>query len=92
MALYREGKKGVVAFKRLIEYLTQYGTRIRHFDSVWTTYDECDNYTGTYYKNKFLMQETGVKLIYRNFGGLWNLLVTEQKEELKKLHHKIFRR
>lgn len=92
MALYREGKKGVVAFKRLIEYLTQYGTRIRRFDSLWTTYDECDNYTGTYYKNKFLMKETGVKLIYRDFGGLWNLLVTDQREELKKLHHKLFRR
>jgi len=70
MALYREGKKGVVSFKYLMEYLTQYGTKIGHFDSVWTTYDECDNYTGTYYKNKFLMKETGVKLIYRDFGGL----------------------
>ncbi len=91
MALYREGKKGVVSFKYLMEYLTQYGTKIGHFDNVWTTYDECDNYTGTYYKNKFLMRETGVKLIYRDFGGLWNLLVTEQMEALAQLHHKIFR-
>jgi len=37
------------------------------------------------------MKETGVKLIYRDFGGLWNLLVTEQMEALAQLHHKIFR-
>ncbi|MCF6334317.1 MAG: hypothetical protein L3J12_01065 [Spirochaetales bacterium] len=91
MAIYSEGKKGVVAFKRMMEYLTQYGTTIGHFDSVWTTYDNDDNYTGMYYKNKFKMKETGIKLQYSDFGGLWNLLVTEEISLLKNLHHQIFR-
>ncbi len=44
------------------------------------------------YKNKFLMQEVGVQLIYRDFGGMWNLLLTDQIEPLTKLHHKLFSR
>lgn len=91
MAIYSVGKKGVVAFKRMMEYLTQYGTTIAHFDSVWTTYDDEDIYTGTYYKNKFKMKETGIKLQYSDFGGMWNLLVTNKIAELKDLHHHIFR-
>ncbi len=91
MAIYAEGKKGVVAFKRMMEYLTQYGTTIGHFDSVWTTYDDDDSYTGTYYRNKFRMKETGIKLKYSDFGGLWNLLITEEIALLKDLHHQVFR-
>ncbi|MCK5153108.1 MAG: hypothetical protein KAQ93_02015 [Spirochaetales bacterium] len=91
MAVYSAGKKGVVSFKRMMEYLTQYGTTIGHFDSVWTTYDDDDIYTGTYYKNKFKMNETGIKLKYSDFGGIWNLLVTDQISTLKDLHHQIFK-
>jgi len=91
MAIYSSGKKGVVAFKRLMEYLTQYGSNIAFFDSVWTTYDDSDNYTGNYYRNKFLMEDTGIKLKYSDFGGEWNLIVTNRLEELKNLHHHIFR-
>ncbi|MCK5672217.1 MAG: hypothetical protein KAH95_02515 [Spirochaetales bacterium] len=91
MAIFSAGKKGIMAFKQMMEYLTQYGTTIAHFDSVWTTYDDDDEYTGTYYKNKFIMKETGIKLQYSDFGGMWNLLVTDKISELKNRHHKIFR-
>ncbi len=91
MAIYSAGKRGVVAFKRMMEFLTQYGTDIAHFDSVWTTYDDEDAYTGMYYRNKFLMEDTGVKLKYSDFGGSWNLLVTRKIAELKALHNHIFR-
>ncbi len=90
MAIYAAGKIGILAFKQMMEYLTQYGTDIAHFDSVWTTYDEEDNYTGTYYKNKFFMQETGEILQYRDFGGRWKLIYTDKIKELKELHHRIF--
>ena len=90
MAIYSAGKKGILSFKQMMEYLTQYGTDIAHFDSVWTTYDEEDSYTGTYYKNKFLMEETGVTLKYSDFGGRWKLLYTDKIKELKDLH-RIFR-
>ncbi len=90
MAIYAAGKRGILAFKQMMEYLTQYGTDIAHFDSVWTTYDEEDNYTGTYYKNKFFMQETGEILQYRDFGGRWKLIYTDKIKELKELHHRIF--
>ncbi len=90
MAIYSAGKQGVVAFKKMMEYLTQYGSDIAHFDSVWTTYDTEDTYTGTYYKNKFLMEDTGIKLQYSDFGGEWNLLVTRKIAELKKLHSHLF--
>ncbi len=91
MAIYSAGRKGIVAFKRMMEYLTQYGTAIAHFDSVWTTYDDEDSYTGTYYKNKFIMEDTGIKLKYSDFGGIWNLLSTNKISELKELHHQVFR-
>ncbi len=90
MAIYSPGKRGIVAFKKMMEYLTQYGTNIAHFDSVWTTYDTEDNYTGTYYKKKFLMEDTGIKLQYSDFGGKWNLLVTRKISELKKLNSHLF--
>ena len=90
MAIYAAGKRGILAFKQMMEYLTQYGTDIAHFDSVWTTYDEEDNYTGTYYKNKFFMQETGEILQYRDFGGRWKLIYTDKIKELKEVHHRIF--
>ncbi len=87
MAIYSAGKKGIVAFKRMMEY----GASIMNFDSMWTTYDEEDEYTGTYYKNRFLMEDTGIKLKYSNFGGLWNLLVTDKMAEMRKFHNKIFK-
>jgi len=87
MAIYTAGKKGVVAFKRMMEY----GASIMNFDSMWTTYDEEDEYTGTYYKNKFLMKNTDIKLNYSDFGGLWNLLVTDKMSEMRKFHDKIFK-
>jgi hypothetical protein len=90
MAIFSAGKKGILAFKHTMEYLTQYGTDIAHFDSVWTTYDDADIYTGTYYKNKFMMKDTGIKLQYSDFGGKWNLLVTNKISELKNQYHKIF--
>jgi len=87
MAIYTAGKKGVVAFKRLMEY----GASIMKFDSMWTTYDDEDEYTGTYYKNRFLMKSTGIKLEYSDFGGSWNLLVTDKMAEMKKFHDRIFK-
>ena len=51
MAIYSAGRKGVIAFKRMMEY----GTTIMNFDSLWTTYDDDDKYTGTYYKKKFIL-------------------------------------
>lgn len=90
MAIYAAGKRGILAFKQMMEYLTQYGTDIARFDSVWTTYDEEDNYTGTYYKNKFFMQETGETLQYSDFGGRWKLIYTDKIKELKALHNRIF--
>ena len=87
MAIYSAGKKGVVAFKRMMEY----GATIVQFDSLWTTYDDADEYTGMYYKNKFIMEDTGIKLIYSDFGGTWNLLVTDRIAELKDRHNQIFK-
>jgi hypothetical protein len=86
MAIYSAGKKGVVAFKRMMEY----GASILNFDSLWTTYDNEDEYTGTYYRNKFLMKNTGIKLNYSDFGGSWNLLTTDRLAELSRLHNRIF--
>ncbi len=87
MAIYAAGRKGVVAFKRMMEY----GASIMKFDSMWTTYDDDDEYTGTYYKNRFLMKSTGIKLNYSDFGGSWNLLVTDKMAEMKKFHDQIFK-
>jgi len=87
MAIYTAGKKGIVAFKRMMEY----GASIMNFDSMWTTYDDEDEYTGTYYKNKFLMEDTNIKLNYSDFGGSWNLLVTDKMAEMKKFHDHIFK-
>jgi hypothetical protein len=92
MALYREGKRGIIAFKRLIEYLTQYLYYVARVDSVWTTYDKSDTFTGTYYKNKFLMEDVDVTLVYRDFGGLWQLICSDRIEEGKNLYHRLFRR
>ena len=88
MAIYAAGRKGVIAFKRMMES----GTAIVHFDSLWTTYDDDDEYTGTYYKNKFMMEDTGIKLKYSDFGGTWNLLFTDKLDELKTHYYQIFRK
>ena len=91
MALYREGKRGIISFKRLIEYITQYLYYIGKFDSVWTTYDKSDTFTGTYYKNKFLMRDFGMTLVYRDFGGRWELIFSDRVEEAKNLYRRLFR-
>jgi hypothetical protein len=92
MAIYKEGRDGVVGFKRLMEFLTQYIAYVACADSIWTTNDVTDPYTGNYYKSKFLMYDVGVRLTYRNFGGKWNVLCTERVQELGKLHRELFRR
>jgi hypothetical protein len=92
MAIYKEGRDGVVAFKRLMEFLTQYIAYVACADSIWTTNDVTDPYTGNYYKSKFLMHDMGVRLTYRDFGGKWNLLCTDKVQELGKLHRELFRR
>ena len=90
MGLYREGREGIVAFKKLMESLTQYAYYIGKVDSIWTTYDELDSYTGTYYRRKLLMESAGVRLIYRDFGGLWNLIFTDRIEELREVYDNMF--
>ncbi len=92
MGLFKEGRAGVVAFKALMEYLTQYAYYIAGVDSIWTTYDDNDPYTGNYYKSKMLMQESGVRLTYRDFGGRWNLIWTDRITELRELNRAMFRR
>jgi len=91
MAIYKEGRSGVVGYKRLMEYITQYAPQIAHADGIWTTNDVNDPYTGNYYKTKFMMEEMGVKLTYRDFGGKWNLLCTEKIQELEGIHRGLFR-
>ncbi len=90
MGLYIEGREGIIAFKKLMESLTQYAYYIAQVDSIWTTYDEIDTYTGTYYRRKLLMESAGVKLSYRDFGGLWNLIYTDRIEELKDVNRNMF--
>ncbi len=92
MGLFKEGHSGVIAFKRLLEYLTQYAYYIAGVDSIWTTYDANDPFTGSYYKSKLLMREAGVRLTYRDFGGKWNLIWTDRIQELRDLHRDMFRR
>lgn len=91
MSVYREGKFGVIAFKRLIEDLFQYGYEVAHYDSAWTTYDSSDQYTGTYYKNRFLFEEFGATLSYRDFGGKWNLIYTDRIQENCENRESLFR-
>ncbi|MCR9141780.1 MAG: hypothetical protein NXI24_05975 [bacterium] len=91
MSVYREGKFGVIAFKRLIEDLFQYGYEVAHYDSVWTTYDASDQYTGTYYKNRFLFEEFGETLSYRDFGGTWNLIYSDRVKENCENRESLFR-
>jgi len=92
MGLYIEGREGIIAFKKLMESLTQYAYYIAGVDSIWTTYDEMDTYTGTYYRRKLLMEGAGVKLTYRDFGGLWNLIFTDRIEELRDIYENMFER
>ncbi len=92
MGLFKEGRGGVVAFKNLMEFLTQWAYYIAGVDSIWTTYDGNDPFTGNYYKSKLLMQESGVRLTYRDFGGKWNLIWTDKIEELRDLHRGMFTR
>jgi hypothetical protein len=92
MAIYKEGKSGVVAYKRLMEFLTQYAHHIARADTILTTYAVNDPYTGNYYKSKFMMEEAGAALTYRDFGGKWILLWTDKILELSKLHRDLFKK
>jgi hypothetical protein len=92
MGVYKEGHIGVIAFKKLLEFLARNAHRIAGADSVWTTYDANDPFTGNYYKSKMLMREAGVRLTYRDFGGRWNLIWTDRILELYNLHRDMFRR
>jgi len=92
MAIYKEGRDGVFAYKRLMEFIVQYLYLIALPDSIWTTYEGNDPFTGNLYKNKFKMEEMGVRLTYRDFGGKWNLLCTDKIEELHRLHRDLFRK
>ena len=92
MGLYVEGKRGIVAFKGLMENFAQYAYSPGRFDSIWTTYDDLDPYTGTYYKRKLLMNETDVCLTYRDFGGTWRLIYTDRIADLRDFKKEMFRR
>ncbi len=92
MGLFKEGHSGVIAFKKLLEFLARNAYCIAGVDSVWTTYDVNDPFTGNYYKSKLLMRESGVRLTYRDFGGRWNLIWTDRILELHNLHRDMFRR
>jgi hypothetical protein len=92
MAIYKEGRDGVFAYKRLMEFLVHWVPLVSFPDSIWTTYEINDPFTGNLYKNKFMMEETGARLTYRDFGGKWNLLCTEKIQELHKLHRNLFRK
>jgi len=91
MAIYREGRDGVFAYKRLMEFLVYHIPLISFPDSIWSTYEVNDPYTGNLYKSKFMMEEMGVRLTYRDFGGRWILLRTDKIKELHTLHHSLFR-
>jgi hypothetical protein len=92
MAIYKEGREGVFGYKRLMEFLVHHVPLVAFPDSIWTTYEENDPFTGNLYKNKFMMEDTGVRLTYRDFGGKWNLLCTEKIQELHTLHRNLFRK
>ncbi len=91
-AIYKEGRDGVFAYKRLMEFIVHHLYLIALPDSIWTTYEVNDPFTGNLYKNKFKMEEMGVRLTYRDFGGKWNLLCTDKMLELHALHHNLFRK
>jgi hypothetical protein len=92
MAIYRGGKAGAIGFKVMMECLSQYIHRVAQLDAIFTTNDDTDTYTGNYYKSKFLMNDAGVRLTYRDFGGKWNLIWTDKIEELCRIHKDLFRR
>lgn len=91
-AIYKEGRDGVFAYKRMMEFVVHHLYLIAFPDSIWTTYEVNDPFTGNLYKNKFMMEEMGVRLTYRDFGGKWNLLCTDKMQELHALHHNLFRK
>jgi len=90
--LFKEGRQGVVAFKRLMEWVTTYAHEVARLDSIWTTYDAGDPFTGQYYKTKLLMEELGVRLKYGDFGGIWVLICTEKVAELRASRRDMFAR
>lgn len=92
MGLFKEGRQGVVAFKHLMEFLTSYAHEVARLDSIWTTYDANDPFTGEYYKTKLLMEELGVRLKYGDFGGIWVLICTEKIAELRVSRRDMFAR
>ncbi len=91
MVLFRDGKMGSVAFKCIVELLLKFYYENAHYDSFWTTYDVTDVYTGTYYKKRFLLSDYHKILVYRDFGGNWNLINTKRIKELYETRRNIFR-
>ena len=91
MVLFRDGEMGSVAFKRSIEFIAKFNYKIAHYDSFWTTYDLTDTYTGTYYKTRFMLSDYHKILIYRDFGGKWNLINTRKIRELYDSRFKLLR-
>lgn len=82
---------GSVAFKCIVEVLLKFYYENAHYDSFWTTYDVTDVYTGTYYKKRFLLSDYHKILVYRDFGGNWNLINTRKIKELYETRRNIFR-
>ncbi len=91
MAIYKEGRDGVFAYKRLMEFLVHHIPLLCWPSSIWTTYEVNDPFTGNLYRNKFMMEDVGTRLTYRDFGGKWILLCTEKIQELHQLHRNLFR-
>lgn len=91
MVLFRDGKMGSIAFKCIVEILLKFYYENAHYDSFWTTYDVTDIYTGVYYKKRFQLSDYHKILVYRDFGGNWNLINTKKIKELYETRRTIFR-
>jgi hypothetical protein len=78
MMLSQNSRPGAVAFKLLSPSLFQYAHDIAHFDSSWSTYEAQDQLTGRFYNRKYTYKEYGSALVYGDFGGLWNLIYTDE--------------
>lgn len=91
MVLFQDGKYGAIAFRSIVEFLTAFFHNVAHYDTLWTTYDITDEYTGTYYKTRFYMVEYNKRLTYRDFGSRWNLIYTQRIKDLCNHRHFLFK-
>lgn len=91
MVLFQDGKYGAIAFRIIVEFLTAFFHTVAHYDTLWTTYDITDEYTGTYYKTRFYMTEYNRRLTYRDFGSRWNLIYTQRIKDLCDHRHFLFK-